>query len=192
MHNKFVIAISAMVAIMVSPVYAQTPAAQPPGTSSAAPASQQNPVTKTQQINDWILTCRKVDASQQGVQSCEIVQTVIVNGQKAPFAQIAIGKPKAEMPIQITVLVPQNVSFPSVVKVMVDDKDKSPTELAWARCLPVGCFANANLKDDVQKKLSALETQGRVIFKAGNGQDIVMPISFKGLKGALEALAKEK
>lgn len=30
------------------------------------------------------------------------------------------------------------------------------------------------------------------MFKGGNGQDIVMPISFKGLKNALEAMALEK
>ncbi len=56
----------------------------------------------------------------------------------------------------------------------------------------MGCFANATLKDAAQKKWAALESQGRVGFKAGNGQDIVMPISFKGLKSALEALAQEK
>ena len=56
----------------------------------------------------------------------------------------------------------------------------------------MGCFANAALKDDTQKKWGALETQGRVVFKAGNGQDIVMPISFKGLKDALNALANDE
>ena len=189
--RKYNIAAIVLVAgLSVTTVVAQTPPApSAPAANGQQPAAQNQP-TKTEQYGDWVLTCRKPDA--QVPQNCEIVQTITVNGQKAPFAQLAIGKPKPDMPIQITVVVPQNVSFPSSVKVLIDEKDKSPTDLTWARCLPVGCFANANLKEDVQKKWGALETQGRVIFKAGNGQDIAMPISFKGLKGALEALAKEK
>lgn len=177
---------------LASGAIAQTPPpSQAPAATGQQPAAQ-NLVTKTQQFGDWVLTCRKVDATAQASQNCELTQTVTINGQKEPFAQMAIGKPRADMPIQLTVVVPQNVSFPSSVRVIVDEKDKSPTDLAWARCLPVGCFANTAFKDDTQKKWAAIETQGRVIFKAGNGQDIAMPISFKGLKGALEALAKEK
>lgn len=78
------------------------------------------------------------------------------------------------------------------MKIGVDEKDKAPLDVAWARCLPMGCFANLPLKNETQKKWGALETQGRVVFKGGNGQDIVMPISFKGLKNALEAMALEK
>ena len=164
-----------------------------PGSQGAA-ANQANPApnppTKTAQYGDWQLICRKPDT--QTPQSCELLQTVTVNGQKTPFAQIAIGKPQTSLPTQVTVVVVNNVSFPSSVTILTDEKDKAPTELSWARCMPMGCFASAPLKDDLQKKWIASENQGRVIFKAGNGQDIVMPISFKGLKGALEALAKEK
>jgi invasion protein IalB len=100
------------------------------------------------------------------------VQTITVNSQKAPFAQLAIGKTNADMPIQVTVVVPQNVSFPSSIEIATDEKDKTPLDLAWARCLHLGCFANVNLKDDVLKKWGAVETQGRVICKAGSGQDV--------------------
>ena len=173
----------------MSVAMAQTPPAGQAPATNGQPSAQNQP-TKTEQHGDWVLTCRKPD--DKSPQNCELVQTITINGQKAPFAQLAIGKPKADMPVQITVVVPQNVSFPSSVKILTDEKDKTPLDAAWVRCLPMGCFANAALKDDFQKKWGALETQGRVIFKAGNGQDIAMPISFKGLKGALEVLAKEK
>ncbi len=190
MRNNHLVAFVALAGLSMNSALAQTPpAAQAPAANGQQSAPQNQP-TKTEQYGDWVLTCRKIDG--QSGQSCELVQTVTVNGQKAPFAQMAIGKPKPDMPIQITVVVPQNVSFPSSVKVSIDEKDKSPLDLAWARCLPVGCFASATLKDEVQKKWGALETQGRVTFKAGTGQDIPMPISFKGLKAGLEALAKEK
>lgn len=184
------VAVSLIASAASSVAMAQAPAANAPAASNNGPAPAQNQVTKNAQFGDWSLVCRKADA--QATQSCELVQSFTLNGQKAPFAQIAIGKPKADMPQQLTVVVPNNVSFPSSVKISVDEKDKAPLDIAWARCLPVGCFANATFKDDTQKKWGALEAQGRVVFKAGNGQDIVMPISFKGLKSALEALAQEK
>ena len=179
-----------------SPVIAQTPPNSPangtPENGQTASTAPQNQPTKTVQFNDWVLTCRKIAASAQAVQICELVQTVAVNGQKTPFAQFAIGKTKPDQPLQITVVAPNNVSFPSSVRVAVDEKDNAPLELAWVRCMPMGCFANTILKDDIQKKWSELETQGRVIFQSGNGQFVAMPFSFKGLKGALAALAKEK
>jgi len=190
MHGYTLAAFVAVTGLLLTPTLAQTPPSpgQPP--SGSAPAAAQSQPTKVEPHGDWVLTCRKADA--QAPQNCELVQTITVNGQKAPFAELAIGKPKADMSMQVTVVVPNNVSFPSIVKILMDEKDKSPLDLAWARCMPMGCFANAALKDDVQRKWGALETQGRVTFKAGNGQEIVMPISFKGLKSALEALAKEK
>ena len=189
MLKQTIFTISFLIAAVVSSAMAQT---QPAGQAPAAngQGTPQNQPTKTEQHGDWVLVCRKANA--QSAQTCEVVQTIANNQQKTPFAQIAIGKLKPDMPNQITVVVPHNVSFPSSVKIVTDEKDKSPLDVAWTRCMPVGCFASAALKDDIQKKWSGLETQGRVIFKAGNGQDIPMPISFKGLKGALEALAKEK
>jgi invasion protein IalB len=169
---------------------AQTPSGNAPAAPNNGPAPAQSNVTKNAQFGDWSLVCRKADA--QAAQICEIVQSFTLNGQKAPFAQIAIGKPKSDMPLQLTVVVPNNVTFPSSVKIGVDEKDKTPLDVVWARCLPMGCFANVALKEDTQRKWGSLEAQGRLVFKAGNGQDIVMPISFKGLKSALEALAQEK
>ena len=138
------------------------------------------------------MVCRNADASPQPARNCELVQTFSINSQKAPIAQIAIGKPRPEMPMQLTVVVSNNVSFPSNVKISVDEKDRAPLDVPWARCLPTGCFANTPLNDVFQTKWSGLETRGRLVFKAGNEQEVVMPISFKGLKSALEALAKEK
>ena len=191
MHKSFLfVSVSVLAVFAASSVIAQTPPASPAPTPATGQESPTNQPVKSEQHGDWVLSCNKLNA--QTPQTCELVQTITLNGQKAPFAQIAIGRPKADMPIQLTVLVPQNVSFPSVVKVYTDDKDRAPLDVAWARCMPMGCFANIPMKEDVQKRWSSLETQGRVIFKAGNGQDIAIPISFKGLKGAIEALSKEK
>lgn len=139
------VAASLIALVASSAAMAETPAGNAPGAPNNGPAPAQNNVTRNTQFGDWLLVCRKVDA--QATQNCEIVQSFTLNGQKAPFAQIAIGKPKPDMPVQLTVVVPNNVSFPSSVKIGVDEKDKAPLDVAWARCLPMGCFANLPLKD---------------------------------------------
>lgn len=177
-----------LVLFLTLPAIAQTPATNPPGANPA-----QSPPVRTSQFGDWLLTCRSAaNATPQSPQNCELVQTITAKGQKDPFAQIAIGRVSADQPLQFTVLVPVNVAFSSNVGVVTGDADKAPVNLTWARCMTIGCFATTALKGDIQKKWSVLETQGRVSFKAANGQDISMPISFKGLKSALEALNKEK
>lgn len=182
-ETGFAILLATSSAIAQAPSTNQTPAAGP----------AQNPPVRASQFDDWILTCRNATSGTlQKSQSCELVQTIIVKGQKDPFAQIAIGRVSSDQPLQLSVVLPVNVSFSNIVAVSTGDNDSLPVNLAWARCMTNGCFATTVLKGDVQKKWSALETQGRVSFKASNGQEVAMPISFKGLKSALDALNKEK
>ena len=70
--------------------------------------------------------------------------------------------------------------------------DKLPTDLVWARSPLVGWFASSSLGDDTQKKWVAAETQGRVIFKAENGQVITMPISFWGDEGSFKGIGERE
>lgn len=119
------------------------------------------------------------------------MQSVIIQGQSAPFAQLAFGKPTASDPMLFTLVLPTNVAFPSTVRIAVDEKDSQPVELAWTRCLPGGCFASVATKDDFLKRWRAQEEAGRLMFKNGSGQDITLPFSFRGLARALDALAKE-
>lgn len=174
--------------ISLSVAMAQPPQAGGNNSQSAA----QNPGVKTSQFGDWAMNCRKAEASSQSPQTCELVQTILINGQQNPFAQLAIGRLKGENPLLITILAPHNIALPGSVRIAVDDKDATPLEAPWTRCVKAGCFASAVLKDDILNKWRSLETRGRVTFKAGNGQNITIPISFRGLKNALDALQKEK
>jgi invasion protein IalB len=119
------------------------------------------------------------------------VQTVLIQGQTAPFAQLAFGRPAPTEPVFFTTVLPINVSFPSTVKIALDDKDKQPVELNWTRCLPGGCFASIATKDDVLKRWRAHEDAGRFTLKNSAGQDVTIPFSLRGLGRALDALAKE-
>lgn len=156
-------------------------------TKPAQPDANAKPAT----YGDWQLRCQAASATPPAPRICEITQAVMLKDQTAPFAQIAFGRPTPSEPIFVTVVVPLNVSFPSSVRIATGDADPLPAELAWRRCTPGGCFANLALKDELLKRWRALETTGRVVFKSAGGQDVQIPISFRGLAQALDALAKQ-
>ncbi len=161
-------------------------AAQKPG------ATQADPNVKSVAYGDWTLHCQSVGTAPQARKICEVVQTINLKDQSAPFSQIAIGKPAPNESSMVTVVVPINVSFPSAVQIATNEKDAAPLELTWKRCIPGGCFASVVLKDDVIKKWRSLnEASGRVGFKNALSQEVIMPMSFKGLSQGLDALAKE-
>lgn len=170
-------------------------AQQPPNTSVAQAKTDTAADMTTATFGDWQLRCRAgvpASANQPAVlRSCEVVQSVIIQGQTAPFAQLAFGKPEPSAPLHFTAVLPTNVSFPSTVKIMQDEKDKQPVELAWTRCLPGGCFASIATKDDFLKRWRAQEEAGRFVFRNSAGQEMAIPFSFRGLGRALDALAKE-
>lgn len=196
----------AVLASMI-PATAQTPAGkvaaqttQPtkpavqPAQQAAKPADSGAELT-TATFGDWQLRCRSAvpAAGTQAAtpRACEVVQTVILQGQTAPFAQLAFGKTAPSEPMQLTTVLPTNVAFPSTVKIATDEKDKHPVELAWTRCIPGGCFASTAAKDEFLKRWRATEEAGRFTFKNSAGQEMTLPFSFRGLARALDALAKE-
>ncbi|MFY9657714.1 MAG: invasion associated locus B family protein [Methylocystis sp.] len=170
--------------------------AQTGSPKAAAPAEKavpKEPSTQTTSatFGDWTLRCQTTPAPQSR-RSCEIVQNVMIQNQTAPFAMIAFGKPTPDDSLHVTVVVPVNVTFPSSVRIALDEKDPQPAELSWARCLPAGCFASAVPKEEGLKKWRTTAGPGRVTFKSASGQDVAMQISFRGLPQALDALAKER
>lgn len=160
----------------------------PPKPVSSEPEAQNTAAT----FGDWQLRCSQVGQGAQAQKTCEVVQSVVLKGQSAPFAQFAIGRPKPGEPTHVTAVVPINVSFPSNIRLAEDDKGAQPLELAYTRCMPAGCFATAALKDETLKKWRGLSQMGQAKFKNAAGQDVQMPLSFRGLAQALDALAKEK
>ena len=168
---------------LTSPALAQAPA---PAANGA-----QAPKPRTSQFGDWVLICRQGRGPTAGQENCEIMQTYNLQGQSAPFAQIAIGRVSAKDPFNVTVVVPHNVSFPSTVNITTDDKGANPLTLNWTRCLATGCFASAEFKDPAMKTWHGLSQKGRIAFKSATGQDVALPLSFNGLGNALDALMKK-
>ena len=175
-----------------SPPYAQTrPSEQtrPSDSSSTGRPVEAEPQSTSATFGDWVMRCNRMEVSGQAQRVCEVAQTIIIQGQQAPIAELAIGRIKKADPLRVTVALPINVSFPSAPQVNLDGQPS--LELTWQRCLPSGCFADATPKDDVFRGWRSAKTTGRIETKDAFGRNVVVTISFRGLAQALDALNKE-
>ena len=159
--------------------------------ASTGHAAAQQATTAT--YDDWVLQCQTEAATPpQPVQkACDMVQVTQARGSNNPFSRIAILHAVKGQPIKMVVQVPVNVLLRSEVHIQASDTD--PGIVApFDRCLPGGCFADFELKDDIIKKFRAAGAKpGKLTFKTANGQEIAIPLSFKGFGPAFDALAKD-
>ena len=126
---------------------------------------------------------------QNSVKTCEMVQAMQIKGQAQPVTQIAIGRQTKTEPMKIVFQVPINVWLPTGIKLVADDKD--PGILGtYRRCMPAACIADADIKDELIKKLRGLSESGKLQFKDGAQQEIAIPVSFKGFGQAYDAMQK--
>lgn len=181
------------------PPATRAPAPQPPAvTATPAPPPHQAPSepapvsslpqNTTATFGDWVMRCSRVDSGNAA--SCEVAQTLQVQGQ-GPIAEIAFGRQPGNPPaaMKVVVVLPNNVTFVGPVQMSIDEKDQ-PVELTYRRCLPSGCFADTDARDDVLGKWRTQTGRGRLTFKDGSNRDITLPFSFRGLSQALDAMAK--
>lgn len=189
------IALVGMLSVATALAAQATPPPPPPATQQAGapPVTVAKPEADaadmtTATYGDWLLRCRQMPG-QTPPRSCEVMQSLVVQGQTAPLAQLAFGRTAPKEPLYFTAVVPLNVSFPSTVRIALDEKDDKPVALAWTRCLPAGCFASVALTDAALATWRARNEGGRLIFRNGAGQDTIVPMSFRGLARALDALA---
>ncbi len=152
----------------------------------AGAAMAQAPQRTTATYEDWTVRCEVHEATK----ACEMTQAAQVQGQANPLTQIAIGRPSKTEPLKIVFQVPINVWLPTGVRLTTDDRD--PGLLAsYKRCIPGGCFADSELKDDVVRRMRSATENGKLHFKDAAQKDVTIPVSFKGFGQALDALAKQ-
>lgn len=182
--------------------------AQPAGQAAprkeeARPTVPSEPVRTTATYGNWTLQCVQltqapapVDAAKPAastVQSCEVMQTVQVQGQAQPIAQVAIGRLPSDKTLILTAVLPVNVSLPGLVQVSANGKtgaeEKGLIAMAWQRCVATGCIATA--RPD-QAGLAALRagTEGQLRVMDAIGNRVAIPLSWIGLDQALTALEK--
>jgi invasion protein IalB len=207
MQKSLLLAFFTAFSVMAMGAYAQSPPSRPAAPRQSEPSArtptqavpaQVGPSSEqtgaemtTATFGDWQLRCRLMPVPGKPTQrSCEVIQSIVLQGQTANFAQLGFGRLAPSEPLYFTAVVPVNVAFPSAIKISVDENDKQPVDVVWTRCLSGGCFASVVAKDDFVKRWRQSES-GRLTFKIGDGQDFTFAFSFRGLSRALDALARE-
>jgi invasion protein IalB len=167
------------------------PGAAPAGKASAAPAPvSADPAATSATYGDWVLRCQRVGEADKAQRICEVAQTIKLQNQQQPIAEIALGHLPADHTLHLTVVLPPSVSFPSTVQFATADKPPQSVDLQWRRCIPGGCFAEVAPSDESIKAWRGSEDAGRITFKDAAGRDVTLPVSFRGLAQALDALGK--
>jgi invasion protein IalB len=199
------LATAAMLAVILGSAAAQAqqlprtaspprPAAQAPSQLQAQsqPAAQGDaPQSTTATYGDWVVQCQ-TQAGPPPQKVCDMAQVAQaqVQGRTVPFSRIGIARPAKGEPVRFIVQVPVNVSFATNVRIQTGDSD--PGIVApFARCVPSGCFADFDLKEEMLRKFRAAAAGGKLTFADAGGHEISAPVSFAGFAQAFDALMKE-
>jgi invasion protein IalB len=157
--------------------------------AQTAPVPAQTPQRTTATYEAWVLRC-DIQSGPPPQKSCEITQLAQVPGQPNPISRVAIGRPVSADAVKLQIQLPVNASFAVGVKVQTDDKDPG-LSVPFRRCIPAGCFAEADLHEDSLKRFRASSESGKMTFKDAGERDTVIPLSFKGFDKAYDALLKQ-
>lgn len=157
--------------------------------AAGVPAGAQQSQSTSATFGEWIVQCAS-EAGPPPKKTCQMVQMTRVNGKNITFSRIAIVPAAGRRPAGMEAQFPVNVSLHAPVIVRTGEADAG-FSAPFDRCLPAGCFAEFELKDEIVKRLRAAEGAGKAIFKDAGGHDVAVPMSFKGFREAFDALAKE-
>lgn len=163
----------------------------PPPKAAAATTVDSEPQTTSASFGDWLMRCQRLPQGSESPRVCEAAQSVVVAGQNGPIAELAIGRVKKTDPLRVSLVLPVNVMFPSAPRISLDGNDAGAVELAWRKCLPGGCFADAVLKDDEIKRWKLVTASASIASKDSYGRSVNIAVSFRGLAQALDAQGRE-
>lgn len=172
----------------LAPAFAQTPAPQKQQQPAEAAVSSE-PSATSATFSDWVFRCAQAEADGRR-RVCEIAQTLMMQGQTTPIALIAIGRAAPKNPARVVLVLPVNAAFEGAPQMRIEEQPSSTLTLAWKRCLPSGCFAEADIKPEVLALWRAAAKSGQIQYRNGGQQDVLLPFSFRGLAPALDALQK--
>jgi invasion protein IalB len=168
---------------------AQAAPAAPAAAAAPAPVSS-DPDRTTASFGDWLLRCERVP---EAGRSCEVAQVISVQGAQQPIAQIALGRVAREQTaLTLLVQVPVNIELGAPLRLIGDDREPLVIETSWRRCVPAGCFAGTELREEaVVRRLRDRPEPVRIEFRDSTGRDLRLAFSVRGLGPALDALARE-
>jgi invasion protein IalB len=168
--------------------FAEAAPTAPKPSSTPLPPVSSEPQDTTASYGDWLLHCARADNG-AGPKLCEVRQTLQVKGQGV-IAEVAVSRASAKAPWSLTILLPTNISLPSAVRIASDDKDESAAEIQWRKCLPGGCVAEGELREEILRYWRAQSAAGQIRYTLGTGQPVALSLSFRGFAVALDNLVK--
>jgi len=182
---------------VVSAGAATTPSVAQVKKEERVPVSNE-PGATTATYGNWVLQCVRLtnasatnDAAEG--KSCEVVQSIQVQGQAQPIAQIALGRLPKETKMQMTVVLPVNISPSKNVHMSGNGKtgaeEKAGVDLPWVRCIQSACLASAEPSAEFLATIRGVP-EGKIRFVDAGGQSVELPISWNGINQALNALDK--
>lgn len=161
---------------------------KPADTSTTAPAE---PDTTTETFGDWSLICA-ASGGRPGERNCEINTAIMLRGQSAPFARVAVVRAAKDKPVRIIALVPVNISTQSAVKI-ASDAGKSEISLPFKSCVPGGCLAEAELsREQLQSFRTSAKAAGQFTVVDASGKSSTLQLSLRGFDQALDAYFRQQ
>ncbi|MGX9964705.1 invasion associated locus B family protein [Roseomonas sp. F4] len=163
---------------------APAPAAAP--APPAAPATPEGPERTSAQFGDWSVNC----TGRAPARSCEMVMAVRDPARQLAAA-LAIGRVAREAPLRLVAQVPVNIRVAQPARLAMEGTEALP--LPFQTCNRLGCFAEIELRDEILRRLRArpAEQVARLEWRDAAGQEVALPISFRGFTAAAEALGRE-
>ena len=172
-------------------LFAPIAVAQVTGGNAQAPSNAQpggRPEFTAAGFGDWVLRCTQPEGQPK---NCEIMQSLNAQGQTV--AQFAIGRAAPAQPLRLTLAVPPNVALdtqPRLLAVAAGSEARG-VEFTWRRCFPAACLADMAPTEALLQQLRRQSESAQIKFTSGEGRENTLPLSVRGLSGALDALARE-
>jgi invasion protein IalB len=159
--------------------------------TKAQETPNKGPDSTSETFGDWAVVCGTT-ATEPPERVCEVDTNVMIRGQTAPSARVAIGHAGKEKSMRIVTLVPVNVSIPQGVS-LTFETGKPGLALSFKTCAAGACFAEADLTKDQLAGFRAAAgrgTTGQVSFADPSGKQIPFEFSLKGFEQAVDSWQK--
>ena len=178
-----IVAIAAMLIVASAATAQERPTAEPKKKQPEAVATPvAAPDRTTETFGDWSIVCAASGGG--GERSCEVDTSIVLRGQSAPFARIAVVRPAKDKPVQLIAVVPVNIATASLAKISADG-GSSELSLPFRSCMPGGCVAQTEVTKDKLQTLG--KTQGQLTLVDASGKPASVEFSLHGFDQALEA-----
>ncbi|MBU8544259.1 MULTISPECIES: invasion associated locus B family protein [Roseomonadaceae] len=164
------------------------PAGRAPAVAPAAPAAPaaEGPERTSAQFGDWSVNC----TGRAPARNCEMVMAVR-DPPRQLAAALAIGRIARESPLRLVAQVPVNIRVAQPARLAMEGAE--PLALPFQTCNRLGCFAEIELREEALRRLRArpADQPGRLEWRDAAGQEVALPISFRGFVAAADALGRE-